>query len=718
LHVKVGMKRALAVGLTFICVISTMTFISGRADAVTDYPRYEYDPYVVTPTTHTEASWSDTNGIGQTTTTGWGSLNNWYNGNNIFGDWGGLYYGANQIDAHIWSEYYTIFNMTQQYKVGRLTTPSLGAEYSKVFTRYSDATVLIQEKYRENAATGFLSAGDFNVTIRYTIHKVWPIVKLDYFWVNRNVTPNIHHMAVELCLPEDFGTADTSNINRSKGLTTYIAGDNGVTFGLVGWGAEHIAPQASFNTFTLSSWRNNWDSYIHGSCFVLAGPNLTYVQELAEDLGDCWNEDCDVTDLDLVIARDSVTGNFSAFKYFNTTTTIYPSGVNCTVWTNGDEIALTQGQTPIENYHRDPVILTWDDHYESADYDGRYDTIFAMTRRYELRITIAMNPNQYVTPYPDSRIEMYYEKSQQYYGTLFEVGSHGYNHTKFNGYWTAYNQTTLCMDRWANISGEPAMRSVVLPNNYWWDGYLEGLADAGIVSVRRGVFYGSNDSCMLDADDPVLAYSFHILTMGFSSGKYANLTNYADRWGYYCIQGHADDIGYESENHYLETFGSWVQNNSDLISVTQTQFYDLQHGSLQFRVENELPVIDLSQCYDGHPVYLNKSALGGRFYTFIDEETGDVAPSKTIGDTMIIYTEPGHIYITQYNAQIYQLITLTVNMLAMGLMIGVMMAVIKPLKEPKNRNPEKMVKIFVNATVCIVVGIILITMVNNMFLGG
>lgn len=69
-------------------------------------------------------------------------------------------------------------------------------------------------------------------------------------------------------------------------------------------------------------------------------------------------------------------------------------------------------------------------------------------------------------------------------------------------------------------------------------------------------------------------------------------------------------------------------------------------------------------------------------------------------------------------ATVSKLLVLTVNMLALGLMVGVIGAAIKPLKDPKNRRPEVFQKVIINAMICIVVGVILITMVNDMFLGG
>ena len=71
-----------------------------------------------------------------------------------------------------------------------------------------------------------------------------------------------------------------------------------------------------------------------------------------------------------------------------------------------------------------------------------------------------------------------------------------------------------------------------------------------------------------------------------------------------------------------------------------------------------------------------------------------------------------------YPATVSRLVVLTVNMLAMGLLVGVIGATIQPLREPKNRTPDKMTKVFINAAVCIIIGIVLITLVNNMFLGG
>ena len=70
-----------------------------------------------------------------------------------------------------------------------------------------------------------------------------------------------------------------------------------------------------------------------------------------------------------------------------------------------------------------------------------------------------------------------------------------------------------------------------------------------------------------------------------------------------------------------------------------------------------------------------------------------------------------------YPKTVSRLVILAVNMLAMGLMVGVIGAMVQPLRDPKNRNPEKFAKVILNTVICVVVGIILITVVNNMFLG-
>lgn len=93
---------------------------------------------------------------------------------------------------------------------------------------------------------------------------------------------------------------------------------------------------------------------------------------------------------------------------------------------------------------------------------------------------------------------------------------------------------------------------------------------------------------------------------------------------------------------------------------------------------------------------------------------GDFGPTVT-------FTDIGwgdYVILERYGASISGLVFLILDMLALGLMVGVVGNMIRPLRDPKNRRPEVFQKLLINTVVCIVVGIILITIVNNLVLGG
>lgn len=71
-----------------------------------------------------------------------------------------------------------------------------------------------------------------------------------------------------------------------------------------------------------------------------------------------------------------------------------------------------------------------------------------------------------------------------------------------------------------------------------------------------------------------------------------------------------------------------------------------------------------------------------------------------------------------YPASVSRLVVLTLDMLAMGVLVVIIAAATKPLKDSKNRTPDKVMKTLIQTAIYVIVALVLISMANNMFLGG
>lgn len=115
----------------------------------------------------------------------------------------------------------------------------------------------------------------------------------------------------------------------------------------------------------------------------------------------------------------------------------------------------------------------------------------------------------------------------------------------------------------------------------------------------------------------------------------------------------------------------------------------------------------------------------GYYFHVYDNEV-DLALYKTEGGSTwnayiigVDYSSWHFVNVTQgHNPSVSSLLDLTFTMLALGVLVAVVGATVKPLRDPKNRDPLKVAKTLINAAIFIIVGIALIAIVNNMFIGG
>lgn len=553
---------------------------------------------------------------------------------------------------NMYNEYLTAQWYNGTYLVGR----PFANNYSSIYKIFDNDEVVVLQRFSQSQNWDWLKWGEWNKTERLTINKHEPILKLDVWVRNQNASSQVSSFNMQILRTATWGTVHSIETDQMRGLTTYTDAAGRYSVGLIGFGQSISGgyggvPDMNLNNWTLSAWRHDLSTQLHGTCMVVLGSTVENVVALADRIGAVWNDDAPYDAYDLVIAENEVTGNFDAYKFFDGTTTIYPSGTTESIMVNGMYANITQAETPIENYKRLPFMLTFDDHaYEN--YTALYWRIFNYTREFEIHWTLNLNPNQPYNPtfYPygggihdDAVLRLYENYSRAYQGTQLEIGNHGYNHTTAGPTLAeAFQQAYLCEQRWAAVSPNSTV-SMVLSGNSWGYDTTAGVAVAGIKSLRMGYVFGGGDSTLTHDDNGVLVYSWQFGSMEILPAVWHDIVDTAKGYGQAIVQSHQLDFLAAETNHNIPNLFSWIQNSSDLISLTQGQFNDIKHGALRYSVDAGHSVIDLTDCIDDHAVWFDRSMMGE--YLFVDETTGEPAPQmKVTSDFAILYAHKGHTY--------------------------------------------------------------------------
>ena len=196
-------------------------------------------------------------------------------------------------------------------------------------------------------------------------------------------------------------------------------------------------------------------------------------------------------------------------------------------------------------------------------------------------------------------------------------------------------------------------------------------------------------------------------------GSYGNFTN--DECWFLLPESQIYGVGTYSISSD-GTYGVLTSGQHDYGLYTQTTSSQLNLTVTEWSAETKqwTPVIDSASDTVTYTLVGLEDGMSYRVFQDGAYLTYGAGPSFTF-----VASGNASIAVTEWHAStVSRLVMLTVNMLAMGLLVGVIGAAITPLRNPKNRNPDKMMKIVLNVTVCIIVGIILITLVNDMFIGG
>ena len=102
-----------------------------------------------------------------------------------------------------------------------------------------------------------------------------------------------------------------------------------------------------------------------------------------------------------------------------------------------------------------------------------------------------------------------------------------------------------------------------------------------------------------------------------------------------------------------------------------------------------------------------------------DLTTGEDVTWFTDNGMLNIIVLNGHVYeILGYSQTITTFINITFLFLYLGVTVGIAVTTTAPLKQDKNRTPQKMTKIFIQMVVFIIIALIIINMAQNIFTSG
>jgi hypothetical protein len=158
-----------------------------------------------------------------------------------------------------------------------------------------------------------------------------------------------------------------------------------------------------------------------------------------------------------------------------------------------------------------------------------------------------------------------------------------------------------------------------------------------------GFIFGSGDSTITGERDGVLVYSWQYSSLNIPSINWPDIVSTARGYGQCVVQSHQSDWSWGEIQGTIPELLSYLQNSTELMTMTEAQWYDIRHGSLEYYTSDDHSVIDLTDCIDDHAVWLDRSMMGECL--FVDETTGEPAPQmKVTSDFAILYAHKGHTY--------------------------------------------------------------------------
>ena len=512
------------------------------------------------------------------------------------------------------------------------------------YTIRNDTNVAIYERYASAPSAYSGSTPEFRITLRVAILKHDPVIRFDGWLQILNATSLIQSFDMNLwAYYGDSGAVDANNYSRS--LSYRYNSSAGWALGVVGessygyFGGNSVT---YFSNFQLNRTEHRMSESLHGQQLVVLGSTVASMYAMADKVGSVWNHDELVDNYNFVIAENP--DRFDALDYFPATGyTVYPSGTTETIYASGTTRTLNLQANPILNYAETPLVTFVDDLSQARGDSADWDWAFATAERYGIPLTLNAYGWDVVGAY---EINSWINLSDERVGTLFEIADHNYNHSNFytspQGY--DYQKTTmdLTQAKWATYTDIPIV-SDSLAFNAWSFNTWDAMGAAGIKNIRLGLDDWQSPRDYNLSGAATWMARFQDQAVG-TTGNTSNLAKMG-LWGYWAHQGHTTDFDTAPEKTSVETYWAWVQNQTQLIPVTFSQFSDIWHHRIEYSTADGTGVYNLTTCEVNHRILLEP--VNGKLPILWDVTDDSSAGNETYDSgrgTMTVNMRAGHVY--------------------------------------------------------------------------
>jgi hypothetical protein len=514
----------------------------------------------------------------------------------------------------------------------------------------NDTYVAVYERYA-SAASLYSVVDEWNVTIRVAFLKNDPVIRLDGWIRFVNPASLIKNFDCNPVYSEltDY-SAWTYNVDSSRQMSYMLRNDGAVAWGAISCSLGYRGNGGSPADFSMvNRTQKRMTESFHFASLLVLGSSLNDLQNEADNVGSMWNHHEEKSSYNLIIAKNG--DSFDALDYFSPTGyVVYPSGTTETIIAGGASATVAFLPNPIQNYAKIPVVTDVDDNQFAEGEDPLWDWLYATAREYGIAITL---PSYFAETIHLDDIHSYINLSLERNGTLFEIADHGYNHTSFyahQGYSYAYDTFLLSKAKWNGNTSIPLLSESLPANQYSYNTW-DALGAAGVRNLRLSQapagWIPPMDYNLTGAT--IWVASFQCIHVSTQPGPSALVLLHSN--GYYYLQGHGSDFDTPDEKAAVVAWWSWLQNQSAIISVTHSQWSDLEHHRIVYSVVNGKARVDLSTAQTNHRIYIN--ATSGRMPIFWDLTDDEPALPSVLQESSCYFdAERGHVYEERLEASV------------------------------------------------------------------
>ena len=491
---------------------------------------------------------------------------------------------------------------------------------------------------------------EWNLTVRYTVLLNDPIVKIDYWlrWLNASSLIDTINLQPLIYIPSSWDGM-TKGFDDDYALSYRYANDGTWALGALTAGGVSEGGNSAFSCYPYQVNRSthHLDQTWFGSTVWMLGYDLDDLRDRALEINSCWLDRYESTDYNLVYAKNGEI--FDCIEYFHTLEyTIVPSGTSEVVYSSGAEETLSFVANPIRNYEKVPVVSWVDDNsqgylemvYASGEH---WDWMHNQTRSIGTAMTFGSDFST-GTPY---RFSDWSNWTDLRNGTQYEIADHGYDHG--NHYTPLANQNyDWQYDNWTQsasaFSAYGVLESMALPYNAYSYNTLDAKGSAGCNNLR--LEYSSNEWVVpQDYNESIPASSIFVscfTSLFVSDDADAGYVTQSKMFGYQQLMGHYVDFDTGPERATVLAWWSWLANQTELLSVTMSQWSDLWHHRIGYFESSGVGHVDLMNCSTDHRIYLGLA--DGTAPLVMDIGDGSLVSGDFVGGESVVDLEAGHIY--------------------------------------------------------------------------